>query len=404
MEIKNILISNVYSWKNKGDAAIVMCMMDDIRKQFPNAKITISSHDSEDKGKYGEDDFELNVERYVFKSHNKLIKILELMCFIVKIAFFRSFLVKKQISKLLFGSLFSKKINSYSNFDLIIACGGGYLLAKSWRSIFRLIPFCYDFYFAKLFKKPYIMYNQSIGPFNNKLDRLIIKHYIENAKLIICRENITFQRLKSMNLQNLLLSNDVAFNLSPSPTQVLNSYYYDSSKMNVGITVRSWFSDKRQNQYEKSIANFIEDSSSLNFYFIPQVIYKIGGDDDLITANRIFKLLSEDARKRVNIICEDISPSQIKYVISKMNYFVGTRMHSNIFALGAGIKTIAISYEPKTRGIMQTLGLEEYVIEMTDIDTANLSVLFTRLVKDNNYFKRIENIKTVYTNLKSYLE
>ena len=55
-----------------------------------------------------------------------------------------------------------------------------------------------------------------------------------------------------------------------------------------------------------------------------------------------------------------------------MDYFVGTRMHSNIFATSMAVPTTAIAYEKKTNGIMETVGLQHYVVEINDITAEDL--------------------------------
>ena len=80
-----------------------------------------------------------------------------------------------------------------------------------------------------------------------------------------------------------------------------------------------------------------------------------------------------------------------------MDYFIGTRMHSNIFAITSNVKTIAIAYEPKTVGIMDMLGLSSYVIQMGKITEKKLTRLFDVMKNDKEYIvnlsERIPNVK-----------
>jgi len=92
-------------------------------------------------------------------------------------------------------------------------------------------------------------------------------------------------------------------------------------------------------------------------------------------------------------ICrEDLSPSEIKSLIANMDYFVGTRMHSNIFATSMCVPTTAIAYEKKTNGIMETVGLEDYIIEINDITSDDLF---------NKVEKMISNAKIIRKQLKN---
>jgi colanic acid/amylovoran biosynthesis protein len=53
-----------------------------------------------------------------------------------------------------------------------------------------------------------------------------------------------------------------------------------------------------------------------------------------------------------------------------MDLFAGTRLHSNIFALTAGTPVVAIAYYYKTYGVMQTVGLSEWVLDIRTLQAA----------------------------------
>ncbi|NQT55509.1 MAG: polysaccharide pyruvyl transferase family protein [Desulfobacteraceae bacterium] len=288
------------------------------------------------------------------------------------------------------------KIKSYANFDLIIACGGGYLLQPGklpkldrWLRIHDTLLFAYDFYLAKAFNKPYILYNQSIGPFFRRSDFMAYIRFMRDAKVVLCRESLTYERLKEVGVSNIKQVADIAFHLAPKHSNLLTKYTKKMDGTKIGLTVRKWLDSNRQDFYENALAEFIRNVLSQDdkaqFYFMPQVHYPVGDDDDSIVSLRIRDKLPTNLSKSVHLITEDLHPAELKYTIGQMDYFVGTRMHSNIFALSMGIKTIAIAYEPKTVGIMKDLGLSRYVIPMEESDGDNLLSLFNELHEDVNY-------------------
>jgi colanic acid/amylovoran biosynthesis protein len=301
--------------------------------------------------------------------------------------------------------IFSKKlrtkIESYDKFDLVIACGGGYLLTRKFRDIFNRLLFIEDCYAARIFNKPYILFNQSVGPFCNNLHLKILKSYFKNAKLIICREKISYNRLKKLNLNNIKLSSDIAFLLNSKKNNLLTKYNYSSKNKNIGITVRNWSNQKEQKKYNREITKFINEiinkNDKIRIYFMPQVIYEDKKDNDLILSNDIFNSLPKQVKKNVKIITEDLHPKELKYIISKMDFFIGTRMHSNIFALSSLVKTIAIAYESKTIGIMNDLNLSKYTINFEKVTKKRLLYLLQKLSNDKKYVellqRRLEKVK-----------
>jgi colanic acid/amylovoran biosynthesis protein len=67
--------------------------------------------------------------------------------------------------------------------------------------------------------------------------------------------------------------------------------------------------------------------------------------------------------------------------------FIGTRMHSNIFALSSYVPTVAINYEHKTRGIMELLELENYVLEINHITSSDLISVAEQCWKNRDSLK-----------------
>ena len=284
-EIQTILISNIYSWKNKGDAAIVISMLDDIKKQYPNAKLTLSSLDKEDTQIYGKYDHRDNTLLYLLNNDDtKVYLFVKIIFFLLRVKIFEICARLGFRPYSLFSKSLSDKIKEYNDFDLVLACGGGYLLTRTVGGIFPLLVTAYDFYFAKLFNKPYILYNQSVGPFYRKWHFHLIRPFLSEANSLIVREDISFKRLVKQKLSNIVCSSDIAFNLGVQKNDLLRRFAYSGSDVNFGLTVRHWLSEDKQKIYEAEIAKFIERVLSAEtksiFYFIPQVIYSEMDDDD----------------------------------------------------------------------------------------------------------------------------
>jgi colanic acid/amylovoran biosynthesis protein len=92
-------------------------------------------------------------------------------------------------------------------------------------------------------------------------------------------------------------------------------------------------------------------------------------------------------KERVKIITQEISPHEIKALISRCDLFCGARMHSNIAAITTGVPTIALSYSVKSRGIMSRLGMENWVIEMDSLNTDVLNKKLDALYENQNHVR-----------------
>jgi colanic acid/amylovoran biosynthesis protein len=63
---------------------------------------------------------------------------------------------------------------------------------------------------------------------------------------------------------------------------------------------------------------------------------------------------------------KDLTTEELMEKYGSMNVFIASRMHSAIFALNAGVPTIALAYQPKTTGTFKLLDLEAYAADITD--------------------------------------
>ncbi len=62
-------------------------------------------------------------------------------------------------------------------------------------------------------------------------------------------------------------------------------------------------------------------------------------------------------------------------------------MHSNIFALSEGVPVLAIGYLYKTRGMMQMLQLDEWVLDINEINGHKLVSRLDAAWFQRNYLK-----------------
>lgn len=401
--MKKITITNAYTWYNKGDAGILLGIIRALKEEYINEKIEInilSFSPQIDKLKYSNEKVIKEVQSNILNPHpykhtkiGKIIAITKLFFRMIKI-----YIESKISLDLLVHNEISAKLLKES--DIIVVCGGGFLGGKKFDSLMHL----FQIYINTLFNKPVIIMGTSIEPIKNNIIKKYTEKILKKVDYIFAREKITYDYLKKfMPKEKFTLIPDMAFILDEKKQNFeAISKLKKKTNMIFGITVRNWnFPDLEISRREKAMRNyentikdvmkkFINENDSY-FVFIPQVIVDTG--DDTIIAKHIKSMLTLKEQEHFIIIEDDLSPIQIKSLIGNMDYFIGTRMHSNIFATSMKIPTIAIAYEKKTNGIMQTVGLEKYIVEICDINSATLINKINECIKNNKEIKEILNDK-----------
>ena len=133
-----------------------------------------------------------------------------------------------------------------------------------------------------------------------------------------------------------------------------------------------------------STIDYYAHEKNIQFVFIPQVIVSNGNDIDVAKIIKS-KLKNKDS---LVILDDDYAPGEIKGIISHCDIFLGTRMHSNIFATSSSVPTVAIAYEKKTNGIMHTVSLDDYVIEINTIDFEQIKNKMDRVLDNKDIIRK----------------
>jgi len=386
--VNRILVTNAYSARNRGDAAILLGMIRALRdtEVFADAEIRISTADHPaDAGAYP---VPTVASFHSLKNGLTRIPWVNLLHFLVVLlplallwtAAWRLGKVDLPVPERLRALL-----REYSEADLIVAAGGGYLYTTSAaRGNVVLIVTVASFLVGRWLGKPVVLYAQSIGPFASRAQEWFVRRALECVDLIEVREKISLRLLERWGLRTPLVSvADAAFLLEPREPEWASDAIGPGSGPSVGLTVRRWFRDPDdQAAYESSIAIFVDrlvETYGAEVVFVPQVTFTDGRDDDRESARRV--AARTNGGDGVLVIEEELSAAEVKWLCGQMDFFVGTRMHSNIFALSSGVPSLAIAYQPKSLGIMESLGLAGFVLPIDTLNADELAAVFSEMVE-----------------------
>ena len=179
---------------------------------------------------------------------------------------------------------------------------------------------------------------------------------------IFPRESLTEKNLRDIGLDNIKLYPDPAFVL---PRECVAQEVFSDEIDYVGINYSSYTNrghDTGENY--QTVVKFIRnilDTTSMSVVLIPHVFWKL--ENDLQLLEKIKNVFKEE--ERVILIKNHYSSAQMKYIISKCRFFIGSRTHSVIGAYSSGVPTLAVGYSIKSKGIAKDIfgDYENYVID-----------------------------------------
>lgn len=390
-----VLILNVHSTRNAGDAALAAMTLEQLKEHFSPVQVTLSM---DDPSSFAEDGLAvgslvnwLKDTACDGKPRWKKWNLLWLMpaCLIPILTFRLTGRAIYTFSPTKLRGL----LKAYLEAHLVVSEAGGFLYhSGSGLTLFIAI---FSLALALIAGKPLYLFPQSIGPFSKHWECLLAGWVLSRARIVMVREPISLQQLEECGIRNknFILMPDLAFGFKSAPPAEAEAWLIqqgiDSSQDRplLGLTLINWGAQNiqfhLQDSYEAAIAGaarFFVEQYRGKVIFIPQVWGPLPSQDDRVPARRVTALLG-DLGDRLHLVNEPLPPELLKAVYGKMDLFIGTRMHSNIFALSEGVPVIAIGYQHKTRGIARMLGLDDWVIDINAVDEHKLIHLLGLLAR-----------------------
>lgn len=383
---KRIIISHVYSSDNKGDAALTSVLIRDLKRKFKDADITILKLDAVAPNGH----FENIPEQRSFMSHalnryhNPIAK-LAYTIYMMAATLLWAVWYHLAEAHLYLPKHLREIAMSYQEADLIVPVGGGYIRSrKGLMHRFNIPLLLHPLLLGYILGKPTILYAQSVGPFQNKFEELLVAFVLRRMTLIMLREDTSVALLARIGVSsNVTRAVDSGFLLgSRKKVALRKTYHISPSALLVGVTVRDWLKGEAQKRYEQAVAKALDnliETSNAHVFFIPQVT-AARGDDDRVVSRRVRDLMQHTAA--TTLVEDTPDHHRIKALYDNLDILLGTRFHSVIFSLTSHVPVLAIEYEHKTSGIMRDLGLEDWVVKIEDVTAAGLTTLLQKLAKE----------------------
>lgn len=386
----NIIISHVYSSDNKGDAALTSVLIQDLRRKFKEATITIFKLEAATKSGFEGVREQNSFMYYALNRHrNPLFKLsytVYMMCATLAWAAWR-----RRTGRQLYLPAHLREIAvAYEQADFIVAVGGGYIRSRKGLANRLNIPLLlHPLLFGYILGKPTVLYPQSVGPFVHASEKPLVAFVLRRMTLILLREDTSVKLLAAIGVfPNVARAVDSGFLLrSRNRLDIRKKYRIPAGMPIVGVTVRSWLTGKAQTAYERAVAEALDDIAErfgAHVLFIPQVT-AAKGDDDRVASRRV----RGHMRRASGVTVIDSAPDhhQIKAIYDKLDILLGTRFHSVIFSLTSYVPVLAIEYEHKTSGIMHDLGLDKWVIKIEEATAAKITGALHDLFRHREQYK-----------------
>ncbi|MBO0332673.1 polysaccharide pyruvyl transferase family protein [Sneathiella sp. CAU 1612] len=292
-----------------------------------------------------------------------------------------------------FGAMMNSVVRDIDGFDVVLDISGGDSFSDIY-GVKRFMSVVRPKLISLKRNVPLILLPQTYGPyFDSKLNRIAIEA-VKGADMAWARDPHSFVILKDMlgddydatrhrsgvdfafalgirsavDLIDDALRQAVLEKKPEKPVVGLNVSGLIYNDPNAAVSQYGFKAD--YNDIIHAFCDWLLAETDANLVLIPHVMSdRQYTESDFAACEKVAMRVEEKHKDRVFVSPDTLDQNQVKWLISKMDWFCGTRMHSTIAALSRGVPTSAIAYSDKTKGVFETCGQGDEVFDPRTLDT-----------------------------------
>lgn len=236
---------------------------------------------------------------------------------------------------------------------------------------------------AYLYKKPVIIYGQSVGEIRTNFEKWIIKKVFSQATLIVVRDAKSAERLKTLGInKEIHIVPDMAFALeNPEIKEPRKNIMVVALRQIEGLT----------RDFKVSIAEFIDWLTVNKRYEVKIVNFQEGDASDDILHKSILKL--SEYKEHIEYLPK-ITDQKLLEIFQEAKLVLGMRFHSIIYSIKTKTPFISISYAPKVQDLLADIGLDSYMLTPEKVSLNSLQQKLEEVMKNQ---EKIISIEEKYT-------
>ncbi len=268
-------------------------------------------------------------------------------------------------------SVFDKDYRSFCkilpDIDIVVLCPGGFL--HEYYNLSYMCNLVEKFYDLN---KRIVIFGQSIGPFNSMEGKDYAKRIFNITEKIYLREYYSAQHIKNLDpalVDKVEVSTDIAFLYNRLTSTAIKSEKEIPSRR-ILLNFRKW-SDHNISEEDVINKGVLITNYLFNKGFQLEFLSTCQGVKGYKDDSEVSAIILEKARilnPDINAVIHNTRYTIQEYldVLEGAAYYIGMRMHAAILPILKNIPVLNIGYEPKSKGVFETIGLEEFVCSITD--------------------------------------
>lgn len=243
--------------------------------------------------------------------------------------------------------------------------------------------------------RPYVLLPQTYGPFRTRTARWLAALMLRRASDVWTRDRRCIPIAEALSGRTPRVSPDVAFTLSPVEPRELSfdppGTRLDDAPLLVGLNVsgllymggytgRNMFG--LRSSYRDTVNGLVSallERTAATIVVVPHT-FGIEMEDEASAA--IYEATKAAFPGRVVLLKSTLRAREVKWVIGRTHFFVGSRMHACIGALSQHVPTVGLGYSDKFLGVFESAGVGEAVVDLRRHDAEAVTREVLRLLEN----------------------
>ena len=239
------------------------------------------------------------------------------------------------------------------------------------------------------YKIPYIFLPQTIGPFSDLKNYGFAKHLLQNAYQVYVRDVAFNEELNKMNIE-VKIENDLSYFMIP---QKVSIKLPENKKIGLNISGLCYYNSfynltGKFDNYKKLLLQIVKthQNKGVSIILIPHSYNHTVPEkfaDDLEASRDFYNSLEN--KDNVILIEDDLKSPEIKYLISKMDFFIGSRLHSCFAAIFTKVPVFGLAYSYKYEHNFKKFNLPNNQYSVIDLKENDIPKILTLVENSEDY-------------------
>ncbi|MBQ7793178.1 MAG: polysaccharide pyruvyl transferase CsaB [Clostridia bacterium] len=305
--MSDVVISGYYGFRNNGDDALLLSIINDLKSKKPDIDIVVLSKNP--------------------RETERIYKVRAVH--------------RENVASVIKELLGTKMLIS----------GGGTLM-QDGTSTKSLLYYLWIIRAAAMFGKKVMLYANGIGPLNSERNRTRTKKVLNRVNLITLRDEASREELEKIGVTvpHIEVTADPAFRLEFD--EKASDGNFDGDKDYMLVSVRPW----KENSCDfcealTAACDYAYEKYDLETVFLPM---------HTKTDEEITEKIRTAMRAKSQVLKTDYNINRLLSIFSGMKLCIGMRLHTLIYSAVTCVPLVGIVYDPKVSGFLDYIGISNY--------------------------------------------